>query len=319
MTDAPTTITANRELDLLVVGDVNPDIVVSGGEPRYGQQEVLVDAVTLTIGGSASIMATAAARLGLRVGLVGVVGDDALGRFMLDEVRARGVDVAACRVVADRPTGATVILARPDDRAILTAQGTIPDLTAADLPDALLRRARHLHLASYFLQRDLVGSLPTVIARARTAGLTVSIDPNGDPAGQWDGGLVTLLPDIDLFLPNEAEAMALARETDVTGAARTLAGHGPRPLVVVKRGGSGAIAVDGAGADVRADAMPVDAVDAIGAGDAFDAGFISAWLQARPVPDCLALGVACGALSMRAAGGTGSQPTRSEAEAALGW
>lgn len=310
---------ADRELDVLVVGDVNPDIVVRGGEPRYGQQEVLVDAITLTIGGSASIMAAGAARLGLRVALVGVVGDDPLGQFMLDELAARGVDVAACRVVADRPTGATVILARPDDRAILTAEGTIPDLTPDDVPDRLLARTRHVHVASYFLQRSLTSALPDIVERARTLGASVSIDPNGDPSERWDGGLIALLPQVDVFLPNESEASAIAHRTNVVEAARALAGPGPRPLVVIKRGAAGAMAADARGTDVAVDAISIEAVDAIGAGDAFDAGFLAAWLDGRPIRECVALGVACGALSTRGAGGTGSQPTRAEAEAVLGW
>jgi len=319
VTQASTLAAADRDFDLLVVGDVNPDIVVSGGEPRYGQREVLVGAVTLTIGGSASIMAAAAARLGLRVALAGVVGDDPLGRFMLDELAVRGVDVAACRIDPDRPTGATVILARDGDRAILTAEGTIPELTAADVPDTLLERTRHVHVASYFLLRGLASALPAVVERARAGGATVSVDPNGDPAETWDGGLVALLPQLDVFLPNEAEAKAIARQGDVVEAARVLAAPGPPPLVVVKCGTDGAFAVDAGGTDERVDAIPIDAVDAVGAGDAFDAGFLTAWLGGRPIHDCLALGVACGALSTRAAGGTASQPTRSEADAALGW
>jgi sugar/nucleoside kinase (ribokinase family) len=250
---------------------------------------------------------------------------------MLDELAARGVDVATCRIAADRPTGATVILAKPGDRAILTAEGTIPDLTPEDIPDGLLERTRHVHVASYFLQRGLTRALPAILDRARAAGATVSVDPNGDPSERWDGGLIDLLPRLDVFLPNEAEASAIAGRhevaeasaiagrRDVADAARALAAPGPRPLVVVKRGLAGAIAVDAGGADVRVDAIPVEAVDAIGAGDAFDAGFLAAWLEGRPVRDCLLLGVACGALSTRGAGGTGSQPTRAEAEAVLGW
>jgi sugar/nucleoside kinase (ribokinase family) len=158
-----------------------------------------------------------------------------------------------------------------------------------------------------------------VVERARAAGATISVDPNGDPAQAWDGGLISLLPHLDVFLPNEAEASAIARRPDVAEAARALAAPGPRPLVVVKRGPAGALAIDAGGADIRLAAIAMEAVDAIGAGDAFDAGFLAAWLEARPVRDCVALGVACGALSTRAAGGTGSQPTRAEADAVLGW
>ena len=99
-----------RDLDLVVIGDVNPDVVVRDAEPAFGQHEEIVSSIELTIGGSASIMATAAARLGLRVALIGVVGDDPLGRFMLAELAARDVDVDACRVDRRMPTGATVII-----------------------------------------------------------------------------------------------------------------------------------------------------------------------------------------------------------------
>jgi len=259
------------------------------------------------------------ARLGLRVGLAGVVGDDAFGRFMLQELRERGVDVRGCRIDPARPTGATVILARPTDRAILTATGTIGDLRADDVPDPLVRRARHVHVASYYLQPALEDALPVIAERAHRAGATLSVDPNGDPTERWDGGLRGLLPSVDVFLPNEAEATAIAADDDVAVAARTLHGAGPRPVVAVKCGSDGAIAVDEAGLISRVHGFPVTPVDAVGAGDAFDAGFLAAWLDGQPIGDALALGAACGALSTRGVGGVASLPTRAEAEAlALG-
>ena len=91
-----------RDLDLLVVGEINPDIVVTDPDPVpvFGQAERLVEGIRLTIGSSSAITACGAARLGLRVAIVGVVGDDALGRFTLDALAARGVDVSACRIAA---------------------------------------------------------------------------------------------------------------------------------------------------------------------------------------------------------------------------
>ncbi len=320
-----------RTLDLLVVGDINPDIVVAGADPRFGQHERLVESIELTIGGSAGIMAAGAARLGLRVGIVGMVGDDALGRFMLAELRARGVDIAACRIDPTRPTGSSVILARGTDRAILTATGTIADLVAGDVPPGLIEAAGHIHVASYFLQAGLWAGLPDLARRARAAGTSVSVDPNWDPGGSWDAGLADLMPLIDVFLPNEPEARlmtgggdATARGADATAAAdaaRRLRALGrDRPLVAVKRGADGALAIDADGSLIEAPAYGIDAVDTVGAGDAFDAGFLAAWLDGRPVRECLAAGVVCGALSTRAAGGTASQATRDEVEAALaGW
>lgn len=313
------------ELDLLVIGDVNPDIVVTGADPAFGQHERLADSIELVVGGSAGILACAAARLGLRVAIVGVVGDDALGRFMLGELRGRGVDVGACRVDRRRPTGASVLLTRGIDRAILTAPGTIGDVTADDVPEALLGGARHVHVASWFLLTGLRMGLPRLAARARGAGATVSVDPNWDPAEGWDGGLLDLLPQLDLFLPNEGEATRIAGNADVRAAAWELAaspgragGGGGGPLVVVKRGPAGALAAAADGTVTEVPGFPVTAIDATGAGDAFDAGFIAARLEDRSVRESLAFAAVCGALSTRGIGGTASQATREEVEAALG-
>ena len=310
----------DARFDLVVVGDINPDIVVTGAEPRFGQHEQIVPAIVQTIGGSASIMAAGAARLGLRVALVGVVGGDRFGRLMLAELADLGIDVDWCRTAADRPTGATVVLTRGDDRAILTALGTIADLVADDVPEPLLARARHLHIASYFLLDGLRRDAMRLVERAHAAGATVSVDPNWDPTGAWDGGLPALLPALDVFLPNAAEARYLAGEADALAAARALAADAGRPLVVVKLGADGAVAVGADGTEARAPGYPVSAVDTTGAGDAFDAAFVAGYVGGLDVPAALDRAVVAGALSTLVAGGTSGQATAVEIDAALaGW
>jgi sugar/nucleoside kinase (ribokinase family) len=305
-----------HDIDLLVVGELNADVVVADPDPvpAFGQAERLVDGVRLTLGSSSAITACGAARLGLRVAFVGVVGDDALGRFVLDALGARGVDASACRVTPGRATGASVILGNGIDRAILTALGTIADTRASDVPDALLARARHVHVGSPFLQPRLAADLPDLFGRAHAAGATTSLDPNWDPAGTWDGGFARAVLHADVVLPNEQEAMRLTGAADAESAALALAGEDR--VAVVKRGPSGAIAAAG-GAVHRAQARPVDPVDTTGAGDSFDAGFIAARLDGRSIDDALAYAVACGSLSTRAVGGTEGQPTRDEVEAWL--
>ena len=314
----------DREFDILVVGEVNPDIIVSDPDPRpvFGQVERLVQAIHLTIGSSSAIMACAAARLGLRVTIVGVVGDDIFGRFMVEAMRDRGLDVSAVRVDPFTPTGATVILSNGSDRAILTAPGTIGAVTADDVPTALLARARHLHVGSWFLQAGLRPGILGLLVAARDAGLTTSIDPNWDPDERWDSGLRDLLPALDLVLPNEAEATAIAGIDDVEAAAVAIArlgavGQGGGPLVVVKRGRDGALMASADGVIERVGAYPVDAVDTTGAGDAFDAAFLAGWLEGRSNADALRLAAISGALSTRGVGGTGTQATRVEVDAAL--
>ena len=306
------------DLDLLVLGDVNPDLVLADAamDVAFGQTETLVDDAELTIGGSGAIMACGAARLGLRTALAGLVGRDQFGEFMLRAVAERGVDVSGVAVDPEVRTGLTVVLARPGDRAILTFPGAIALMTGARVDAGLVARARHVHVSSYFLQTGLAPGLAEVLRTAREGGATTSVDPNWDPAEQWDGGLRELLPLIDILLPNAVEACRIAGVGDASAAAAALAAAGP--VVAVKLGPEGAVAAPAGGGELVRAAPPqrlVDAVDAVGAGDAFDAGLICAVLDGRPLGDALAFACACGTLSLRAAGGTAAQATLAEARA----
>jgi sugar/nucleoside kinase (ribokinase family) len=298
--------------DLLIVGDANPDVVLHGAprELAYGQAEQLVEGGALTVGGSAGIMACAAARLDLRTAFAGVVGADAAGRFMREELTRRGVHVGGVRVREDLVTGLTVALARGDDRAIVTFPGCIDALTATMVDQDLLLGARHVHVSSYFLQPRLAPGLRGLFEAARTAGAGTSLDLNWDPAEQWDGGLADVLPAVDVLFVNAAEAAAVSGAADPAVAATVLAARGPLP--VIKLGAAGALAHDGCRL-VRVSAPAVNVVDTVGAGDTFDAGFLCGRLLGWEVSRCLALGVACGSLSAQGTGGVESQPTREEA------
>ena len=321
MTVAP----PRRDIDVLVVGEINPDILVTDPDPApvFGEVERIVGSILLTIGSSSAIFACGAARLGLRVAFCGVVGDDPLGRFALDAMAGRGVDVSACTVDPSRPTGATVILTNGRDRAILTAMGTIGALDVATIPTAMLGRARHLHVGAFYLQEASRDRLPGLFATARGLGLTTSFDTNWDPTDRWDGGVAEMLRLSDVFLPNAVEAQRIAHVDDVDGAAMALVAMGSTgrtdggPIVAVKLGEAGALACRAGAPIVRVPAMPVEPTDTTGAGDSFDAGFLRAGLDGADLRDSLVLGVVCGALSTRRAGGVDGQPTLVEARQAL--
>jgi sugar/nucleoside kinase (ribokinase family) len=304
------------DFDLLVLGDANPDLILHGGpvEPAFGQAERLVDHANLTIGGSGAILACGAARLGLRVAFAGVVGDDLFGDFMREQLAARGIDTTGVAVDPSRPTGVTVVLSKPDDRAILTSLGTIGDLRSALIDPDMLASSRHVHVSSYFLQRGLSEDLPAIFEEAHGAGATTSVDPNWDPTGGWDGGLMDLLSQIDVFLPNEMEALRLAHISEIGEAVRRLRDRAP--FVVIKRGERGALGAR-AGEVVEAPALPARVVDATGAGDSFDAGFLMAFLADEPLETSLRIATACGSLSTLTLGGTEGQPTMDEVRAAI--
>jgi sugar/nucleoside kinase (ribokinase family) len=299
------------DLDLLVLGDANPDLVLTGDvEPAFGQAETLVEDARLVVGGSGAIMACGAVRLGLSAAFVGVVGGDVFGRFMLDALAERGVDVARCVTDPNRPTGLSVVLSRGDDRAILTSLGTIADVRVELVDDELLAAVRHVHVSSYYLQRGLQPQLPALFERAHAAGATTSVDPNWDPSERWDGGLLELLSRTDVFLPNSAEARAITGIDEVDVAAEALAERGV--TVAVKFGQGGGLAIAGEEV-VRSESIPTDVVDTTGAGDTFDAGFLAGRLAGWPLARCLSLAVAAGSLSVRGIGGTGAQPSLQEA------
>lgn len=294
---------------LLILGDCNPDLILRGGaRPRFGQVETLVDESSLTIGGSGSITACGAARLGIETGLIAAVGDDALGRIQLDAVASAGVDVSRVVLRPDIDTGVSVVLSEGDDRAILTSLGAIGSLRADEVGD--LDGAEHLHVSALFLLEQLRPDLPALLGRARAAGVTISIDSNWDPTGSWLGTLEPNLAVADILLPNLAEARMLSGESDPERACRALAHE--VGTIAIKLGADGAIAAAG-DAMVRLDAPEVDVVDTTGAGDSFNAGFIAARLLGEPLEEALALALACGSLSVGATGGTGGQPNMATA------
>jgi sugar/nucleoside kinase (ribokinase family) len=296
--------------DILVAGEINPDLILSGEVmPEFGQQEKIVDSAALAIGSSSVIFACGAARLGLKIGFVGVCGADLFGHFMLEAMIQHGIDVSAVRVDATQPTGLSVILNRHSDRAILTYPGTIGALRAAEVSEERLCQTKHLHVASYFLQTSLQPGLAELFKRARELGVTTSLDPNWDPDNKW-ANFEQLLPLVDVFLPNENEALALTAETSVLQALKAL--ELQTGTVAIKCGSSGAMACRG-GQTASAEALPVQVVDTVGAGDAFDAGFLYGWLKGWALEKSLRLGTVCGSLSTRAAGGTAGQPDLTEA------
>ena len=301
-------------VDLLVVGDCNPDVLVLGDDvtPEFGQHEKLVSAISLVVGGSAAITAVAAARLGLRVALVAAIGADPAGEFMRGQLEMAGVGTSAIVVRPAVATGITVALAQADacDRAILTATGAMTSLTADDVPRNLLAAARHVHVSSYFLLEQSLGpGLAALLAKARAHGASTSVDTNWDPAGRWGGSqLREVLAQTDILLPNEEEALRLSGKLTLEAAVATLTSAGPD--VVVKLGARGAMCAVGALIHWITPPSRLDGafVDATGAGDCFNAGLIAGLERGLDLPTAARLGCAVGSASTRAAGGTAAAP-----------
>lgn len=300
---------------VLVVGEINVDIMLQGyREFPVPGKEVLVDDFSMVLGSASAICAMGLARLGTPVSFLGKVGEDPWGRFCLEALRGRGIDVS--RVTSDPglKTGVTVAITSPTDRALVSFLGSIGALTAADVAARAFEGFDHLHVSSYFLQERLRPGIRGLFRAARAAGLTTSLDPGFDPSETWGPDLSETLDETDVFFPNEVELAGLARTGDPEAALRRLHREGLR--IVAKLGGAGAMTLEG-GRTLRVPAFPVQPIDTTGAGDSFDAGFLHAWLGGQPVAACLGLGAACGALSTLGLGGTAAQATLAEAESLL--
>jgi sugar/nucleoside kinase (ribokinase family) len=242
---------------------------------------------------------------------------------MVGRLRGRAVDVDRVRTVTGGRTGSSVILVRREDandRHILTDPGVMGDLLASDLPEQALDGVRHLHIGSWFLHRGAVADLPDVLERARRQGLSTSVDPNDDPAQEWDSHLGRALPHVDTLFCNEAEArgVAAAHGWDGHGSRHAAAVHllhrvAPGGTVVLKCGAEGAF-VHTSGQTLHVPAPATDVVDTVGAGDSLAAGFLHARLEGAGLADALRLAVASGTLSTRSSGGVDGQPTRAEAK-----
>jgi len=289
--------------DVTIAGELNLDLILYGlPDELPPEREVLVDRMMLTLGSSSAIVAHNLAALGSRVGFQSLIGEDSLGTIALDRLAEGGVDISRVRKVPGPTTsGLTIILQRAGWRNILTYSGTIAELSLKDLDVDYLADSRHFHLSSLYLQQGLRPDVGELFRRLKAAGLTISLDTNDDPQDLWGGGLKDLLKYVDVLLPNAREATRITGTHDPELAIRQLAEM--VPLVVVKLGHEGALAQRGK-ERFTSPSRKVTAVDAVGAGDSFDAGFLHEYLRGSNLQTCLASGNRAGALSVTQPGGT---------------
>ncbi len=298
------------QFDIAVIADLCVDFLVRGDDkPVWGQAEVFVDDYCLELGGSAGIFASQFTRLGGSVALYGKLGNDLFGHFLRERITGLGIATDHVSTSEHFRTPVGLGLSMKGDRAMLTYEGCLREVTydAVEV-SGLLGLAPHLHIASYFLLEALRPHWPQVLPRLRQQGMTVSLDTNWSPAGNW-GAVREILGYVDVFAPNEAEALHISGMANIEDALQWL-GRLVK-LTVIKRGARGAVAYDrdtgnrfelpGAALDERSIA------DTTGAGDNFDAGFLFAWLKGAPLDRCVELGTRCGISSLACMGGIEGQ------------
>jgi len=290
------------KFDVSVIGELNLDLIFYGLPLELElEREHLAKDLSITLGSSSAIFAHNLALLGNKVGFNSSIGSDPLGEICLQRLGESGVDLTKVRRFPGKTTGLTVILPQRKGRYILTYPGTMYEMSAKDLDLDYVFNAKHLHLSSYYLQKAMRPSLVELFRKAKEAGLSTSLDTNDDPENRWSDDIQLVLKYVDILLPNEHEACKLAKVDDPTRAAEILSQK--VPLVVIKRGSQGAMARRGR-EKITGFPPVINAVDPVGAGDSFDAGFIHQFIRGAKIEDCLKFANITGALSATRAGGT---------------
>ncbi len=265
-----------------------------------GQGGALVEQIAMTAAGSAGGTALVLSRLGAEVRSAGAIGTDALGDALLALLARDGVDTRGLLRRAEAQTSASVLPIRPDgSRPAFHVVGANATYTPADVSDALLDGATHLHLGGpEFLGGEKAAE---ILRRARARGITTSADvlaPGDMGVLEW---IADALPELDYFLPNDEQVLGFTGADDLESGCRALIERGVG-CVAATRGGDGVLLVDGSGA-TAVPATQVEVVDTTGCGDAFSAGFLRGLALGRSREQAARLGCAVAGI---VAGGLGS-------------
>jgi sugar/nucleoside kinase (ribokinase family) len=274
---------------------------------------VLVDEMSLHTGGCAINAATALSRLGLPVEVIGKIGSDSFGDFVLNALAERNIGVRG--IMRDREVGtsATMVMVAPDgERRFVHYIGANARLTLDDIDLAMVEAGAILHIAGSLVMPGIDGQ-PTaeLLRHARTAGVTTFLDTVWDDKGRWMDILAPCLPHIDYFVPSLPEGQALTGLDDPAEVAGALLESGVK-TVGLKMGADGCLVMSGNGQMIRLPAFQVDVVDATGAGDAFAAGFIAGVWQGWDLEKTARFASAVGALCVTGLGASGGVRSLSE-------
>jgi sugar/nucleoside kinase (ribokinase family) len=295
-----------RAYDILVIGRPSVDLIFTGlpAWPAVGR-EVFARDLVVSAGGTFNVVA-ALHRLGLRVGLIGSVGNDPWSEQALHGMRHEGVATDLIQRLNHPLPNLSICMAHDGDRGFLTydpADETVSGTCTAHAL-SLLKRER-----AAFVQCCLNPDLAAYAKIAHERGMRVIVDFCWDEPWLSSRQIWTLAALADIIFANEPEAQTVTGEDEPVKALRRLAELAP--IVVVKRGADGASAmVDGR--EYHAPTTAVEVVDATGAGDCFNAGFLYGLLHERPIGECLRYGNICGGLSVAVSGGFAGAPTEAE-------
>jgi len=267
-------------MDILCLGQFTADVVVKGVEklPEKGKS-IFVDKIELHNGGCACNTAIDLARLGVSTGVIGKVGKDPFGAFLISLLVRHKIDVRGLKVDDEGNTSSTVVLVSSDgERTFLHYSGTNAKLTIEDIDFSMIKETKILHVAAVYLLPSLDGiPIAQILKKAKDIGVTTSLDTAWNAKGQWLEKIEPSLPYVDFFLPNIEEASMISGKDSPEEIADFFISRGVK-VIGIKMGDKGCY-IQSKDKDIYIPAFKVKAVDTTGAGDAFVAGFLTGVLK----------------------------------------
>ena len=231
---------SQKKFDVIVVGELNVDLILNKIDsfPEMGKEKIAKD-MTLTLGSSSAIFASNLSSLGAKVAFLGKIGNDSFGELVIKSLSDKNVNTDL--IIRDKisNTGATIVLNYDEDRAMVTYPGAMNNLDISDISDEALSQARHLHFSSYYLQPGIRNDVGLLFEKAKQLGLTTSFDMQWDPDEKWDLNYKEVLPNVDIFLPNEQELLNLTKKDDLNAALDEISQY--VNSVAVKMGNKGSL------------------------------------------------------------------------------
>jgi len=228
----------NKDFDVIVIGELNVDLILNEIDsfPEMGKEK-LAGEMTLSLGSSAAIFASNLSVLGAKVGFIGEIGEDSFGDLVIESLNNKKVNTDLIIKDDTVKTGVTIVMNFNEDRAMITHPGAMEKLSIKDINIDDLKKSKHLHFSSFFLQPGIKNDITNLFRIAKGLGLTTSLDPQWDPAEKWDMDLKNLLPYVDVFLPNKLELLNLTKENKIENAINNIRNYAN--TVVVKNGNKG--------------------------------------------------------------------------------
>ncbi len=293
----------SKKYDLLVVGELNVDLILDEIKsfPEIGT-EIIADKMTISLGSSSAIFASNISVLGTKTAFAGMMGDDNFGKLVLSSLKSKNINTEYIGINKDQKTGASIALNYGEDRAMVTFPGAMKSFSLQNIPSDAFELARHMHLSSIFLQDTLKKDVVALFRKAKQAGMTTSLDVQWDPEDKWDIDFKELLPLVDVLLPNKNELLAITKTSDIETGLKYLADI--CNVVALKLDSDGSALLKDGDVTYYKAFKNKNVKDAIGAGDSFNAGFISAMLKGYKPDYCMMLGNLMGAINTTESGGS---------------